>query len=158
MKPETIYLTTDMPTPRLLRNSGRNARPRTRATHAIFGFTGMLLKLLSQFRPGYVVVAIDTPGKTFRDDIYQEYKATRQATPDDLTAQVPRIFELLDLFGVPVIGLPGLEADDIIATITRRLLSDPAFDHINIRIVSRIKIQTTAFPAGLVRYSHGHNH
>jgi DNA polymerase-1 len=56
-----------------------------------------------------------------------------------LTAQVPRIFELLDLFGVPVIGLPGLEADDIIATITRRLLSDPALDHINIRIVSRDK-------------------
>ena len=50
-------------------------------THAVFGFTGMLLKLFSQLQPDYVVVAIDAPGKTFRDDMYDEYKATRDARP-----------------------------------------------------------------------------
>src|SRR3954447_14050044 len=48
-------------------------------THAVFGFTGMLLKLLSQFRPHYVVVAIDAPGKTFRDDLYGQYREIRLA-------------------------------------------------------------------------------
>src|SRR5437660_11932763 len=69
-------------------------------THAVFGFTGMLFKLFSQFHPHYVVVADDAPGKTFRDDLYAPYKGTRQNTPDDLKSQVPRIFELIELFGI----------------------------------------------------------
>ena len=92
-------------------------------THAVFGFAGMLLKLLSQFQPHYVVVATDMPGKTFRDDLYGEYKGTRQAVPEDLIAQIPRVLELTELFGIPVIGEPGLEADDVIGTITRMLLA-----------------------------------
>jgi DNA polymerase I len=108
-------------------------------THAVFGFAGMLLKLLTQFRPHYVIVAADAAGKTFRDDLYDQYKGTRQATPDDLVAQVPRIFEMTELFGIPVIAVPGLEADDIIATITERILSDPACDDIQLRIVSKDK-------------------
>src|SRR5438046_892702 len=95
-------------------------------THAIFGFAAMLLKLLSQLSPHYVVVAVDSPGKTFRDDLFEAYKGTRQATPEDLIAQIPRILEMIELFGIPVIGQPGLEADDIIATITQRILHDPA--------------------------------
>src|SRR5438105_5854445 len=70
-------------------------------THAVFGFTGMLLKLFSQFEPDYVAIAMDAPGKTFRDEIYADYKATRNATPEDLTAQIPRIVELVHLFGIP---------------------------------------------------------
>ncbi|MES4793072.1 MAG: DNA polymerase I, partial [Chloroflexota bacterium] len=70
-------------------------------THAVFGFAGMLLKLLSQFKPHYVVVAVDPPGKTFRDDLYAEYKGTRNATPEDLTAQIPRVLEMVELFGIP---------------------------------------------------------
>src|SRR3954454_6602145 len=108
-------------------------------THAVFGFAGMLLKLLSQFRPHYVVVAVDMPGKTFRDDLYDQYKGTRQAVPDDLVAQIPRVLEMTELFGIPVIGQPGLEADDVIATITHRLLRDTTCDDLEIRIVSKDK-------------------
>src|SRR5438309_12063763 len=65
-------------------------------THAVFGFVGMLTKLFRQFKPHYVIAAYDAPGKTFRDELYTDYKATRNATPDDLTAQIPRIFEALE--------------------------------------------------------------
>src|SRR5438094_3974079 len=108
-------------------------------THAIFGFAGMLLKLLSQFHPHYVAVAVDAPGKTFRDVLFDQYKGTREATPDDLIAQIPRILEMTELFGIPVIGVPGLEADDVIGTITHRLLSNPTCDGLKIRIVSKDK-------------------
>ncbi|HEX2037810.1 MAG TPA: DNA polymerase I [Chloroflexota bacterium] len=108
-------------------------------THAIFGFTGMLFKLFGQFRPQYVVVASEAPGQTFRDELFPEYKGTRRATPEDLTSQVPRIMELIDLFGIPVISYPGLEADDVIATITQRMLDDPACQDLQIRIVSKDK-------------------
>ncbi|MBV9471144.1 MAG: hypothetical protein JOZ57_18045, partial [Abitibacteriaceae bacterium] len=108
-------------------------------THAVFGFTGMLLKLLSQFHPHYVVVAIDVSAPTFRDDLFDQYKGTRNAVPDDLSAQVPRILEVVELFGLPVIGHAGLEADDVIATITQRILDDQKCQDINIRIVSKDK-------------------
>ncbi|HVG96085.1 MAG TPA: DNA polymerase I, partial [Chloroflexota bacterium] len=108
-------------------------------THAVFGFTAMLLKLLTQCRPDYVAIAIDPPGKTFRDELYAEYKGTRRSTPDDLTSQVPRVLEAIGGFGIPVIGEAGLEADDVIATITQRLLDDPARADLEIRIVSKDK-------------------
>jgi DNA polymerase-1 len=108
-------------------------------THAVFGFAGMLLKLLGQFHPHYVAVAVDAPGKTFRDELYGEYKGTRRATPEDLTAQIPRIFELVELFGIPLVSQPGLEADDVIACITRRILQDPPCADVQIRIVSKDK-------------------
>src|SRR5690606_11888265 len=94
-------------------------------THAVCGFAGMLIKLFSQLKPDYVAVAIDGPGKTFRDELYTEYKGTRDQTPADLTAQIPRVLELIDAFGIPAISHPGLEADDVIATITQRVLDDP---------------------------------
>ena len=108
-------------------------------THAVFGFAGMLIKLLSQLKPDYVVVAIDGPGKTFRDELYADYKATRDETPKDLTAQIPRVLELIEAFGIPAISHPGLEADDVIATITQRVLDDPECADVRIRIVSRDK-------------------
>lgn len=108
-------------------------------THAVFGFTGMLVKLFRQFQPHYVIAAYDAPGKTFRDEMYAEYKATRNVTPDELIVQIPRIFELLELFGIPLIGLPGYEADDVVATIVHRLVEDSGTDDIEIRLVSKDK-------------------
>jgi DNA polymerase-1 len=108
-------------------------------TQAVFGFTGMLLKLFSVFNPHYVVVAIDAPGKTFRDEMYPEYKATRNPTPEDLTAQIPRVLEMIELFGIPAISKPGLEADDVIATIVQRILNNPEYNDVQIRIVSKDK-------------------
>lgn len=67
------------------------------------------------------------------------YKGTRNQTPDGLTQQIPRILEVLELFGIPVIGKSGLEADDIIATLTDRVLEDPTQPDLTVRIVSKDK-------------------
>lgn len=177
--------------------NGMNSPVTSEPTHAVFGFTGMLLKLFAQFEPHYVVVAIDSPGPTFRDDLYRlyatlqqqpgmalpplallppldlgesqlgrtdaqesreeqteesgvpvgamepsryaEYKGTRRSTPDDLRSQIDRIFEVVEGFGIPILGQSGLEADDVIATITQRILDDPAYREVQIRIVTKDK-------------------
>lgn len=108
-------------------------------THAVFGFTAMLLKLLSQQRPDYLAVVVDAPGKTFREELYPDYKANRAPAPDDLCAQIPRVLELVQRFGIPVISCPGVEADDVIATLTQRVLDDPAHADVQIRLVSKDK-------------------
>ena len=108
-------------------------------THAVFGVTSLLIKLLRDLRPDYVVVAMDSPGKTFRDDLYADYKGTRRPTPDDLISQIPRIVELFERFGITAVSQPDLEADDVIATIVERILADPASSEINIRIASKDK-------------------
>lgn len=108
-------------------------------THAVFGFTAMLIKLFDQFKPHYVVVAKDMPGPTFRDEIYAQYKATRVSTPEDLIAQIPRVFEVAEAFGIPIFGVPGIEADDVIATIIQRVLDNPAYADVQVRIVSKDK-------------------
>lgn len=108
-------------------------------THALFGVAGMLIKLRKELNPHYAAVAIDMPGPTFRDELYTEYKSTRERTPAELTAQIPRVFELFEGFGLPCIGQAALEADDVIATIVRRLLGDPACGDLAVRIVSKDK-------------------
>ncbi|MEE9211038.1 MAG: DNA polymerase, partial [Phycisphaeraceae bacterium] len=108
-------------------------------THAVFGFAGMILKLFEQYHPHYVVMAIDMPGKTFRDELYDQYKATREPPPEDFHTQEHRIFDLTRLFGIPLLGQVGAEADDVIATVTQRVLDDPASRNVHIRIVSKDK-------------------
>ncbi len=108
-------------------------------TQAVFGFAGMLIKLFSTFQPHYVIVAIDMPGKTFRDLLFDQYKAQRAAPPSDLISQIPRILELTKLFGIPILGQEGAEADDIIATVVRRVCKDPLYGHLNLRVVSKDK-------------------
>ncbi|GAM09818.1 DNA polymerase I [Geobacter sp. OR-1] len=88
-------------------------------TNAIFGFTQMLLKVLKDRQPSYVAVVFDISRKTFRTEIYPEYKANRAAMPDDLRQQVEPIKELVRAFRIPVLELDGYEADDIIGTICR---------------------------------------
>jgi DNA polymerase-1 len=108
-------------------------------THAVYGFTAMLLKLLGTLKPDYVLVALDAPGNTFRDDIYADYKGTRNQTPDDLIVQIPRVKEMITYFGIPTIGVPGLEADDVIATVVERIMNSPEHADVHIRIVSKDK-------------------
>ena len=108
-------------------------------TNAVFAFTGMLLKLFDQFHPRYVAMPIDTAGPTFRDEMYDQYKAGREAAPSELVQQFDRIFEVTRLFGIPLLGHQGAEADDVIATLTQRLLDDPKQSEINIRVVSKDK-------------------
>ena len=109
------------------------------ATHAVFGFAGTLIRILTQLQAKYVVAAIDTPGDTFRNELYSEYKANRSPAPDDLVTQIHRIMELLEAFGILTLGRPELEADDIIASVTQRILDDPEAGNIDISIISRDK-------------------
>ena len=88
-------------------------------TNAIFGFTQMLIKVLKDRQPSHVVMVFDISRKTFRTDLYPEYKANRAAMPDDLRQQVEPIKELVRAFRIPVLELEGYEADDIIGTIAR---------------------------------------
>lgn len=87
---------------------------------AIFGFFRNFYYLLQHYKPGYIVAAMDSKTKTFRHDMYDQYKANRPKTPEDLHAQVPWICEVLEALGIPVLQCDGYEADDIIATVSRK--------------------------------------
>ena len=94
--------------------------PKGFPTGAIYGFIRMLSKLMNELNPQYIAVAFDLPGKTFRHEEYKEYKATRKETPDDLKKQIPVLKEILKLWGIKIIEIPGYEADDIIATLAKK--------------------------------------
>ena len=89
-------------------------------TNAIYGFTTMLMKLLRDQEPDYIAVAFDVKGPTFRHEAYENYKATRRATPDTLIPQIPYVKEVVRGFSIPVLEQQGIEADDIIGTVARR--------------------------------------
>jgi len=84
---------------------------------AVFGFFKTVLKLMREYRPDYLVVALDSKGPTFRHELYSEYKANREKAPEDLHSQVPVIENILDALNIPHIKKQGFEADDIIATL-----------------------------------------
>lgn len=87
-------------------------------TNAVFGFTNMLLKILEEENPTYILVAFDAGKIVFRHKDYEEYKGTRQKTPSELKEQFPLIKEVLDSFGIKRFELEGYEADDIIGTLS----------------------------------------
>jgi len=86
-------------------------------THAVYGVTQMLLALVQTRRPALLAVALDSPGRSFRKDIFEGYKATRKAHPPDLDAQIDRLGEVVDAYAIPVFREDGIEADDLIATV-----------------------------------------
>jgi len=88
------------------------------ATQAVYGFITMLLKVLRERKPDYICVVFDAPGRTFRHDLSDAYKATRQATPEELVPQIPYIKKAVQYFGIAQMELAGYEADDLIATLT----------------------------------------
>ena len=90
-------------------------------TNAIFGFTNILLKLLKQYQPEYVAVALDAGRKTFRNEMLADYKDNRPEAPPDLIPQFPYFRKVLDALKLPLLELPGYEADDIIATLCERM-------------------------------------
>src|SRR3972149_7872160 len=90
------------------------------ATAGIFGFTSVLLRILEQERPDYIAVAFDR-GRTFRDDLFEDYKATREKMPDDLRTQIDRIRELVDAFNIPRLEMENYEADDILGSVARKI-------------------------------------
>src|ERR1700758_1637017 len=86
-------------------------------TGAIRGFVGMLRVLDTQSPAEYRACVFDAKGKTFRDDLFAQYKANRPAMPDDLTQQVGPIHEAVQALGWPALEIPGVEADDVIGTL-----------------------------------------
>ena len=87
---------------------------------ALFGFFRNFHYILQHYKPGCIVAAMDSKTKTFRHEMYDLYKANRPKTPEDLHAQVPWICEILEALGIPVLQCDGYEADDIIATVSRK--------------------------------------
>ena len=88
-------------------------------TAGIYGFATVLMKLLENDHPDYIAVAFDT-GKTFRDQIFPEYKATRAKMPDDLRSQIERIRQMVDAFNIPRLEMEGFEADDVLGSIAKQ--------------------------------------
>jgi DNA polymerase-1 len=96
---------------------GPNGQP----VGAIYGFIRDMADLLEHQQPNYMFCAFDAPGDTFRHEMYDQYKATRDPMPDDLRSQIPAICRLLEAMAIPVLSMPGFEADDILATVARQV-------------------------------------
>ncbi len=90
-------------------------------TQAVFVFTNMLRKLLSDENPDYIAAVFDSPEKTFRHESYAEYKANRAEMPEDLSSQMPYIIKVCEAFSIPILRFPGFEADDIIGTLAQKV-------------------------------------
>lgn len=118
----------------LTRGGGGEDRWRTSSgepTAGVYGFASVLLRILENERPDYLIVVFDT-GKTFRDDIYPEYKATREKMPEDLIPQIERIRQLVDVFNIPRLEVEGYEADDVLGTVAKRV----AIEGLGVKIIT----------------------
>ena len=89
-------------------------------TNSVYGFVTMLQKVIREEAPDHLVVVFDAPGGSFRQRLYPAYKATREAQPEDLSAQFPLAREVVDAYRIPVLQVPDVEADDVIATLVKR--------------------------------------
>ena len=90
------------------------------ATHAIYGVINMLKSLLNTYQPTHIGVVFDAKGKTFRDDIYPEYKANRPPMPDDLRSQIAPLHAIIKAMGLPLLVEDNVEADDVIGTLCKK--------------------------------------
>lgn len=103
-------------------------------TNALHGFANMLGKVIREERPDFIAVAFDPRGGSFRRDVYPAYKAGRDAQPEDLSAQIPVLRELIEAHGIRLLEVEGFEADDVVATLVAH-----APDDVDVSIVSTDK-------------------
>ena len=89
-------------------------------TGAVLGVLNMLNKMIKEEAPDRIAVVFDAPGRTFRDDLFDQYKAHRTPMPDDLRAQVQPLYDVVAAMGVPLLRVPGVEADDVIGTLAKQ--------------------------------------
>src|SRR5512134_761163 len=89
-------------------------------TGAVLGVLNMVNKLLKEEDPDLIAIVMDAPGRTFRDDLFEEYKAHRPPMPDDLRAQIDPLIEAIPALGLPLLRIKGVEADDVIGTLAER--------------------------------------
>ncbi len=104
-------------------------------TQAVYGFIRMILKLLKDVRPSHIAIVFDSPKKTFRDDLFADYKANRAEAPNDLVAQIPYIHRAVEAFRIKSLMLDGFEADDVIGTLAKRA----AHEHFIVTIITADK-------------------
>jgi DNA polymerase-1 len=90
------------------------------STHAVYVFVTMLRKLIADHGPGYIAASFDLAGPTFRDELVTDYKANREAMPDDLAEQIDWVHQACEALGVPIVTAAGFEADDVIGTLALR--------------------------------------
>lgn len=93
-------------------------------TGAMYGVLNMLRSLIIQYKPSHVAVVFDAKGKTFRDELYEEYKSNRPPMPDDLREQIEPLHEMVQAMGLPLLSITGVEADDVIGTLALKAASD----------------------------------
>src|SRR5947208_14942403 len=93
------------------------ATSKGQVTQAVYIFTNMLRKLLQEEKPKYIAAIFESKEKTFRHEAFADYKATRLQMPDDLASQMPYIMRLCEAYNIPIISVPGFEADDVIGTL-----------------------------------------
>ncbi len=93
-------------------------------TGAVHGVLNMLLKFMKEFQPKRIAVVFDASGKTFRDDLFAEYKAHREPMPNDLRSQIEPLLTIIEALGFPILRIEGVEADDVIGTLACRAASD----------------------------------
>src|SRR6266446_4305141 len=89
-------------------------------TGAVLGVLNMLNKLMKEESPERVAVVFDAPGRTFRDDLFDQYKAHRPSMPDDLRSQVQPLLDAVAALGLPLLRIAGVEADDVIGTLAKQ--------------------------------------
>ena len=93
-------------------------------TGAAYGVVNMMRRLLDDYKPDLIGVVFDAPGKTFRDDMFPEYKANRPSMPDELRVQIQPIHDIVSAMGLPLLHIRGVEADDVIGTLARQAAAD----------------------------------
>ena len=138
-------------------------------TNAVYGFANTLIKTWTEQRPDYMVVAFDL-GRTFRDDMFEDYKGTREKMPDEMSSQMDRIFQLVEAFDIPAVTAEGFEADDILGTLARRGDADgmdvlivtgdsDAFqlidDHVRVQAPGRLWSDVNVYDADAIRERYG---
>src|SRR5262245_32079479 len=94
-------------------------------TAGTYGFVSVVFKISEQDQPDYLAVSFDT-GRTFRDDLFADYKGTREKMPDELAVQIKRINELIAAFNIPILTASGYEADDVLGTVARLAVAQGA--------------------------------
>src|SRR3954463_4857355 len=94
-------------------------------TGALYGLVAMLIKIIEELKPDYVVATFDLPGATYRHEAYKQYKATRKELENDLSLQINRSRDVFKAFNIPLYEKPGFEADDMLGTIVEELKNNP---------------------------------
>ncbi|MEK7213534.1 MAG: DNA polymerase [Patescibacteria group bacterium] len=125
-------------------------------TGALYGLTTMLIKIIDELEPDYIVACYDLPGPTYRHQAYKEYKAGRAKAEDDLVAQMKRSRDIFKAFNIPTYDKPGFEADDMLGTIVEKMKDNPEVDIViasgdmdTLQLVKGKKVQVYTLKKGI---------